>query len=95
MNPFFRNIPGAFRNMMPQNPMANVLQQYQQIKQNPAQLASFLQSQGIINSQQAEEIKKMGNHYGQVGQYLMNSGSMPEQIPQDAVNQAKNIATQQ
>lgn len=86
MNPFF--------SMMQRNPMVNMLQQIQQIRQNPNQLASLLQQRGLINPQQAQEIQKMGSHYGQIGQYLMNSGTMPTNIPQNAIEQAQNIAKQ-
>ena len=71
------------------------MQQVQQIKQNPNQLAAILQQRGIINQQQAQEIQKMGSNYSQVGQYLMNSGTMPNNIPQNTLNQAQNIANQQ
>ena len=71
------------------------MQQVQQIKQNPNQLAAILQQRGIINQQQAQEIQKMGSNYGQIGQYLMNSGTMPNNIPQNTLNQAQNIANQQ
>ena len=71
--------------------MMNVLQQVQQIKQNPTQLASLLQQRGIISPQQAQDIQKMGSNYGRVGQYLMNNGTMPTNIPQNAINQANEI----
>lgn len=87
MNPFL-----SF--MQQRNPMINVLQQVQQIRQNPSQLASVLQQRGVVTSQQAQEIQKMGNHYGQIGQYLMNQGTMPTNIPQNAIDQAQNIAKQ-
>lgn len=86
MNPFF--------NMMQRNPMMNMFQQIQQIRQNPNQLASLLQQRGLVTPQQAQEIQKMGNHYGQIGQYLMNQGTMPTNIPQNAIDQAQNIAKQ-
>lgn len=76
MNPFF---------------MMNVLQQVQQIRQNPNQLASFLQQRGIISGQQAQDIEKMGNNYSQIGQYLVNAGTMPTNIPQNAIDQAQMI----
>ncbi len=86
MNPFF--------SMMQRNPMINVLQQVQQIRQNPNQLASLLQQRGLINPQQAQEIKKMGSNYGQIGQYLMNNGTMPNSIPPNTIEQAQSIANQ-
>lgn len=86
MNPFF--------SMMQRNPMMNFIQQVQQIRQNPSQLASILQQRGMISPQQAQEIQKMGNHYGEIGQYLMNNGTMPTNIPQNAIDQAQNIVNQ-
>lgn len=73
MNPFF--------NMM-NNPIMNVMRQVQQIKQNPNQLAGFLQQRGMINEQQAKEIQKMGNNYEQIGHYLMDNGRMPTNVQQ-------------
>jgi hypothetical protein len=73
MNPFF--------NMM-NNPIINVMRQVQQIKQNPSQLAGFLQQHGMINEQQASEIQKMGNNYEQIGHYLMDNGRMPMNVQQ-------------
>lgn len=73
MNPFF-------------NPMMRVMQQYQQVKQNPSQLASILQQQGMINAQQAKDISQMGGNYGQIGQYLINNGAMT-QPPQNIGDQ--------
>lgn len=73
MNPFF--------NMM-NNPIINVMRQVQQIKQNPNQLAGFLQQHGMINEQQAKEIQKMGSNYEQIGHYLMDNGRMPTNVQQ-------------
>lgn len=73
MNPFF--------NMM-NNPIMNVMRQVQQIKQNPNQLAGFLQQRGMINEQQAKEIQKMGSNYEQIGHYLMDNGRMPTNVQQ-------------
>lgn len=71
--------------------MMNVIQQVQQIRQNPTQLASLLQQRGIISGQQAQDIKEMGNNYSQIGQYLINAGTMPTNIPQNAIDQAQII----
>ena len=73
MNPFF--------NMM-NNPIMNVMRQVQQIKQNPNQLAGFLQQRGMITEQQAKEIQKMGSNYEQIGHYLMDNGRMPTNVQQ-------------
>lgn len=71
--------------------MMNVIQQVQQIRQNPTQLASLLQQRGIISGQQAQDIKEMGNNYSQIGQYLISAGTMPTNIPQNAIDQAQMI----
>ena len=72
MNPFF----------MFNNPMFQIIQQVQQIKRNPAQLANVLQQKGMINTQQAQDIQKMGGNYQQIGQYLMNQGRIPSNVQQ-------------
>ena len=84
MNPFF--------NMM-NNPIINVMRQVQQIKQNPNQLAGFLQQRGMINEQQAKEIQKMGSNYEQIGHYLMDNGRMPTNVQQynGQVQQVKDM----
>lgn len=84
MNPFFN-----FMN----NPMMNVLRQVQQIKQNPNQLAGFLQQRGMITPQQAQDIQKMGNNYEQIGHYLMDAGRMPTNVQQyeNQVNEVQNM----
>lgn len=60
----------------------NVMRQVQQIKQNPNQLAGFLQQRGMINEQQAKEIQQMGSNYEQIGHYLMDNGRMPTNVQQ-------------
>lgn len=84
MNPFFN-----FMN----NPMMNVLRQVQQIKQNPNQLAGFLQQRGMITPQQAQDIQKMGNNYEQIGHYLMDAGRMPTNVQQyeNQVTEVQNM----
>lgn len=67
---------------MMNNPIMNVMRQVQQIKQNPNQLAGFLQQRGMINEQQAKEIQKMGSNYEQIGHYLMDNGRMPTNVQQ-------------
>ena len=91
MNPFF--------NMMRPNPMQNmmnIMQQVRQIKQNPNQLASLLQQRGLIDSNQVQDIQKMGGNYEQIGRYLMNNGKMPTNIQQyqGQVEQVQNLMKQ-
>lgn len=71
MNPFFMN-----------NPMMNIIRQYQQIKQNPSQLATLLKQRGLIDENQFVEVNKMGGNYEQIGQYLMQNGRMPANVQQ-------------
>ena len=91
MNPYFTKM--MQNSMAHRNPMMKILQQVQQVRSHPEQLASLLQQQGIVNSEQAQEIQKMGCHYGQIGQYLINNGVMPNNIPQSTIDQAKNFGT--
>ena len=82
----------SFFNMM-NNPMFQLIQQVQQIRQNPNQLANLLQQRGMINAQQAQDIQKMGGNYEQIGQYLMNNGRIPNNIQpyQNKVNEVQNM----
>ena len=83
MNPFF----------MMNNPMFQIIQQVQQIKRNPNQLANVLQQRGMISPQQAQDIQKMGGNYEQIGHYLMNQGRMPNNVQQyqGQVEQVQNM----
>lgn len=84
MNPFF--------NMM-NNPMMQFINQVQQIKQNPNQLANLLQQKGMITPQQAQDIQSMGGNYEQIGQYLMKQGRLPGNVNQyqSQVEQIQNM----
>lgn len=95
MNSFLRSTPGLLRNALPpqvQNLMG-LIQQVNTIKQNPSQLAELLQNQGMITSQQAQEIRGMGNNYEQIGQYLIQNGKMPSNIQsyENQVSQVQNL----
>ena len=83
------------RNMMPSpmQRMMDLIQQYQQIKQNPNQLATLLKQRGMIDENQFVAINKMGGNYEQIGQYLMQNGKMPANVQQyeNQVNQVQNI----
>jgi hypothetical protein len=74
------------------NPFAimQVMNQFQQIRQNPNQLGALLKSRGLINDQQVRDISQMGTDYTKVGQYLMNNRIMP-QPDQQAINQAQQV----
>jgi pentose-5-phosphate-3-epimerase len=84
MNPFF--------NMM-NNPMMQIINQVQQIRQNPNQLANLLQQKGMITPQQAQDIQSMGGDYEQIGQYLMKQGRLPGNVNQyqSQVEQIQNM----
>ena len=84
MNPFF--------NMM-NNPMMQIINQVQQIRQNPNQLANLLQQKGMITPQQAQDIQSMGGNYEQIGQYLMKQGRLPGNVNQyqSQVEQIQNM----
>ena len=71
--------------------MMNVIQQVQQIRQNPTQLANILKQRGIISGQQAQDIEQMGSNYSQIGKYLIENGTMPGNIPQNTIDQAQMI----
>lgn len=83
MNPFF----------MMNNPMMQFINQVQQIKQNPNQLANLLQQKGMITPQQAQDIQSMGGNYEQIGQYLMKQGRLPGNVNQyqSQVEQIQNM----
>ena len=94
MNSFLRSAPGMIQNMLPpqvQNIMG-LIQQVNQIKQNPDHLATLLQQRGMISKQQVQEIQKMGANYEQIGQYLIQNGKMPSNIQsyEGQVNQVQN-----
>ena len=93
MNSFLRSTP--FQNMLPP-PVQNIMgliQQVNQIKQNPNQLASLLQQRGMITPQQVQEIQQFGNNYEKIGQYLIQNGKMPSNIQsyEGQVNQVQSF----
>lgn len=93
MNSFLQS--SIMQRIMPpqvQNAM-NLVQQVRQVQHNPAMLSSILQQKGMITSQQAEEIQKMGSNYEQIGRYLIQNGKMPNNYKQyeNQVNQVQNM----
>lgn len=93
MNSFFQ--PQMIQNIMPApiKNMMRVLQQVREIKQNPSELATVLQRQGMITPEQAKEIQTMGSNYERVGQYLIQNGKMPSNVStyEGQVNQLQNM----
>lgn len=82
MNTFLNSAPTILQRMLPpqvQNIMAFV-QQVRQVQQSPESLAGILQKQGMIDANQAKEIKAMGTNYEMVGQYLIQNGRMPSNV---------------
>lgn len=75
------------------NPMMQIINQVQQIRQNPNQLANLLQQKGMITPQQAQDIQSMGGDYEQIGQYLMKQGRLPGNVNQyqSQVEQIQNM----
>lgn len=75
------------------NPMFSVLQQVQQIKQNPNQLANLLKQRGMIDDKQFADISNMKNDYEKIGRYLMQNGKMPTNVQQyqSQVEQIQNM----
>lgn len=82
MNPFFT-----------MNPMMQIIQQVHQVRNDPSQLALVLKQKGIINDEQFAEVSKMGGNYGQIGQYLMRNGVMPNNVQQyqNQVNEIQRL----
>lgn len=97
MNPFFNPMMQGMTRMNPMQNMMNIMQQVRRIKQNPNQLASFLQQRGMINENQARDIQSMGSNYQQIGRYLMNNGKLPNDVQsyQSQVEQVQNIIDQE
>jgi len=86
MNPLFGGMmPGMMggMNRSPMN-MINMIQQIRQMQQNPNGLADLLKSSGKINQQQYDEIKAFNGDAKKIGEYLIHSGSMPQQQVQQA-----------
>lgn len=67
-----------------QNKMFQMIQTIRQAQQNPNMLADMLFNNGKINQSQYDEIKKMNGNPQAIGQYLMQSGTMPQQQVQQA-----------
>ena len=86
MNPFFR-----------MNPMFQMIQQINAIKQNPSQLATLLKQRGMISDDQVQTIQQMGGNYEQIGRYLMSNGRLPSNVQQyeSQVNQVQDMMNQQ
>lgn len=74
-----------------------IVNQVQQIKRNPNQLATLLKQKGMIDDNQFAEVSKMGGNYQQIGQYLMQQGRMPNNVQQyeSQVNQVQNMMQNQ
>ena len=73
-----------------------VVNAYQQLRQNPAQIGQFLLDRGKITQDQCNQINQFGGNFGQVGSYLMNQNVMSQndvsQLSQ-AVPQVQSVLT--
>lgn len=81
MNPL---MGGRMGNLM------QVMNQVSRLRQNPNGIADLLKQQGRINDDQYAAIQKM-NDPAQIGQYLIQSGVMPQQ---QAMQAAQTIVPQ-
>jgi len=81
MNPL---MGGRMGNLM------QVMSQVSRLRQNPNGIADLLKQQGRINDDQYAAIQKM-NDPAQIGQYLIQSGVMPQQ---QAMQAAQTIVPQ-
>ena len=70
--------------------LMRVMNQVSQLRQNPNGIADFLKQQGKVTDEQYAVIQKM-NDPSQIGQYLMQSGVMPQQ---QAMQAAQTIVPQ-
>lgn len=59
-----------------------VMQQYNQLRQNPNGIADFLKQQGKVTDEQYSQMRGMNPM--QIGQYLMQNGGITQQTVQDA-----------
>lgn len=80
MNPIFGRMMGGMN--QPVSNVMNMIQQIRQMQQNPNQLASLLLNNNKITREQYEEIKNYNPQ--QIGEYLMKTGSIPQQQVQQA-----------
>ncbi len=80
-NPLFQGMP------MPKNPMQNIMQlrnQMKQLRSNPQGVADFLKQSGRISDEQYQQIKGMNGNFSQIGQYLVSNA------PQNMYGQIEN-----
>lgn len=64
------NVFDKFRQSNGQPNILNIMQQFKQIQQNPAQIGQLLYNTGRINAQQLQDIQKMTNPR-EIGEYLL------------------------
>ena len=58
--------------------MMQVINTYQQLRQNPSQIGQFLLDRGKITQDQCNQINQFGGNAGQIGNYLMNQNVMDQ-----------------
>lgn len=65
------NVFDRFRNNDGSANIINIMMQFKQIQQNPAQIGNLLYKAGRINESQLSDIEKMKSPR-EIGEYLMN-----------------------
>lgn len=73
------SIFNRFRQPNGQPNVFNIMQQFRQVQQNPAQIGQLLYNTGRINQQQLQDIQKMSNPR-QIGEYLMGQNPQFKQM---------------
>lgn len=84
MNPLMRGFGGMSR-------MMDVINQVQQLRQNPQGIPEYLKNSGHISDAQYNAIKGMNNPQ-QIGQYLM--GNVPQNMYGQVQQSVQNIGSQ-
>lgn len=74
-----------FRQMNGQPNIMNIMQQFNQMQQNPSQIGQLLYNTGRINQQQLQDIQKMKSPR-EIGEYLLGQNQQFKQM-YDQANQ--------
>lgn len=93
-NSLFDKYFGKPAAQQPQQPniMQNIMDGYNRIMNNQADMPDLLLHNGRINQRQYNDLKTMGNDYRGMAQYLMQSGLIPQNVQANPfINQIFNI----
>lgn len=94
MNNMFRGFPAPAMNSGG-NPMMNamnMMQQVQQLRQNPTGIFDILKNSGRLNNDQLQAISSMKSP-NEIGQYIMNN-SVPQNMRGQVQSNVQNVASQ-